>query len=49
MAPAEFIANVAARIFLPIASGRGLFFYVSYPQKLTVNETPPAIVNSLLQ
>ena len=49
MARAEFIAKVAAHIFLPIASGRGLFFYVSNPQKLTVSETPPAIMNSLLQ
>ena len=49
MARAEFIAKVAAHIFLPIASGRGLLFFVSNPQKLTVSETPSAIMNSLLQ
>lgn len=49
MARAEFIAKVAAHIFLPIASGRGLLFFVSNPQKLIVSETPPAIMNSLLQ
>lgn len=49
MARAEFIAKVAAHIFLPIASGRGLLSFVSNPQKLTVSETPSAIMNSLLQ